>query len=108
MRAGLLRRRLTFQQRADGTNAHGEPDGAWQDQFTVWGAVDDETSAELLRSTTVTEQTTAVVRLRWRTGINPDMRIVDDTGRTLHIVGPAFDPDGRRRELAIPCKEITP
>jgi len=108
MRAGLLRRRLTFQQRAAGQNADGEPDGAWQDQFTVWGAVDDEASTEMIRSTAVTEQTTTVVRIRHRTGITPDMRITTDTSRTFHIVGPAIDPDGRRRELVIPCKEITP
>jgi len=107
MRAGSLRKRLTFQTQSTSQDATGETVDTWTDSFVVWGSVEDLNAKEALRDTAYTAQITTVVTIRHREGILSGQRIVTGS-RTLEIAAPPIDKKGRVRELEILVKEITP
>ena len=106
MRAGRLRRRVTIQQQTSTLDSHGQRQDSWTTYATVWAEVVDVAASETVGSAT-TARIDSLVTVRWQTGITAGMRIVDGS-RTLEIVGPPRDPDGRRRTLVVECREVTP
>lgn len=107
MRAGTLRHRVTLQVRAPSQDAEGQPDGAWGNVATVWAAVEDISTRELVRGGIESGQATTRITCRYRTDITSGMRAVHGD-RTFEIIGPPIDREGRTRELEILCREIHP
>ena len=105
MRAGTLRHRVTFQTDAGTADAAGQVIESWGATLTNEPAEVIETGgAETVRGQQVDATATHLVRVRYRTTITEQMRIVWGT-RTLGIVN-VRDVDGRRRELWIAAREI--
>lgn len=107
MRAGALRHRVTIQERATGRDAVGQPVDSWQTFATRWAEVTDVEGRELVRDGAYSAQVTTLVRIRHLDGVTADMRVVHGS-RTLELVGPPIDKEGRVRELELPCREVTP
>lgn len=107
MRAGRLRHRVTFQARAPGRDAEGQPNGEWNNVATVWADVEDLTGRELIRGGVASGEITTRITCRWRPDINATMRALH-RDRTLEIVAPPIDAEGRGRQLEIMAREIHP
>lgn len=107
MQAGRLRRKITIQQQSITQDAVGQPVDTWSDVASVWAGVEDISATETVRDGAFSAQVTTRVETRYRTGITAGMRITYD-GRTLEIVAPPIDSEGRTRRLEILCKEVTP
>lgn len=76
----------------------------WAPYAKVWAAVEDLSGREFWAAQQVQSEVSTRVRIRYLPGVNPTMRVVH-AGRHLEITA-VLDPDGRRRELQLLCKEL--
>lgn len=107
MRAGTLRRRVTFQNQTKAGDAAGQRVETWANFATVWGSVQDVSGRELVRGGVAAGQATTVVRIRHRAGITNGMRAIVGP-RTFEIIAPPIDRGGRHQDLEVLCRELTP
>lgn len=107
MRAGTLRHRVTFQVQTETQDTEGQRLDDWTTVATVWAEVADVGAREIVRAGVTTAEATTVIRCRHRSDITTGMRALH-RDRTLEIVGPPIDREGRDRELEILCREIQP
>lgn len=105
MRAGVLRHRVTIQEWSDdGPDSWGQPEKEWSAVATVYGEVRDIRGREFWESgQSQGGLVTSRVRIRYRSDVDRNMRVVHGT-RALMIEA-VIDPDGRRRELHLMCRE---
>lgn len=100
--AGLLRSPITIQARQSGQDAAGQPTGAWAAVCTTWAdivAPSGRATAERVAADRSTAPVAYSVRIRWRAGITPAMRVlcsVQGSPLVLDIV--QVVPDLARRE----------
>lgn len=105
MNIGDLRHRITLQECVSGQDEAGQPVQEWQDVATVWGAVEPLRGREYFAAQQVQAEVTTRIRIRYRKGIRPEMRVLYD-GRIFQIVAPPIDPEERHREIHLMCKEV--
>lgn len=105
MRAGLLRHRVTIQNLTTAQDSFGDIVETWSDFATVWAQVEDLSGREFFAAAQVNSEIKTRVRIRYMEGIKPTMRILHGT-RTLEIISPPIDPDGKRRILELLCREV--
>lgn len=106
-RAGTLRRRITFQSQSKDADAAGQRADSWSNLATVWGSVQDVSGRELVRGGVVSGQANTLIRIRHRSDITNGMRAIVGP-RSFEIVSPPIDRAGRRRDLEVLCRELTP
>jgi len=105
MRAGTLRHRIQIQQKTVTQNTYGEEIVAWAELTTVWGSVEDLSGREFYEARQVpAAEVTTRVCIRYRSDVEPTMRVIHG-GRTLEIVS-VLDPEGRKRETILMCREL--
>lgn len=108
MRAGLIRRRVTVQRYTATQNSLGEEVEIWSNLFSAWAAVAAVTASERFASGSQQELATVThrVTMRWRDDYTagPKDRVAYD-GKYFDIES-AVDPDGRRRETVMLCREL--
>lgn len=105
MQTGRLRERITIQTENVTRDASGQELKTWDDVATVWANVTPGASSErfLASAGQRVAEVTHTVRLRYRAGITPKMRLAWET-RVLEILS-VVDPDGRLRTTILLCKE---
>jgi SPP1 family predicted phage head-tail adaptor len=104
MRAGRLRHRITIQEKSVSRNTYGEEQISWVDVATVWGAVEPLRGDEFIESARAGAEVTTRIVIRYRSGIQPEMRVV--YGSHVYDVVAVIDVDGRGRELQLMCREV--
>lgn len=103
IRAGMLRHRVTLQERSTATDSFGQPIETWSDVGTYWAAVKPLRGREGEAIRQVKAEATHRVVLRAVAPVTTAMRLVFD-GRVLDIIE-ALDVDERGRELNLVCIE---
>ena len=103
MRAGELRHRVTIQQKSVTRNTFGEEVVTWQDVATVWAAIEPLRGREFFESQQVNAEVTTRIRIRYRPGITPTMRVV--FGNRVFDIQAVINVDERNRELHLMCRE---
>lgn len=73
--AGDLRHRVEIKTRAAGQDSFGQPDGAWSTAATVWADVRFLPGLKSIASGESAALSRCSVRVRWRIGIDPGMRV---------------------------------
>jgi len=111
IRAGRLRDRVTFRERdPDAKDPEtGQPyppnhPGAWRDVVTVWAEVRDLAGRKFYEAQAAEAQVTTEIRIRYRAGIRPDMRV--RCGDREWEIRAVQRPENRRTELLIMCEEL--
>lgn len=104
MRAGMLRHRVEIQRRAEALDGYGQDTEAWLPVATVWAAIESLRGRELEAAATRLAEVSHKIRIRYRDGIWPEMRVVYG-GRVFDIQA-VLDPDDRRRELHLYAREV--
>lgn len=104
MRAGELRHRITIQRAVEVSDDLKTPTVTWQDVATVWAAVEPLSGREYLLAQNVNAELTVRIRIRYRPGVTPGMRVLYN-GRVFDIQA-VIDVEERHRELQLMCKEI--
>lgn len=104
MKIGELRNRIILQQCQVAQNENGFPVETWTTIATVWASKAHQSSREFFAAQKINSETTDLFIIRYRDNVAPEMRVVYN-GQNYRIIG-APDPDGRRRELHLLCKEL--
>lgn len=103
MRAGTMRKRLTFQKKVETRNSFKEAVITYTDHCTVWGSVLPNAGKKFYEALQATAEVTGEVRIRYRSDIEPTMRIKLGS-RCLEILS-IVNPQERNRELIIYYRE---
>lgn len=105
MRAGSLNLRGVLQVKTVTVNAIGGETPVYIDRFTsIPASKAHKTSREFYNSQRINAEMSDLFIIRYRNAVDTTMRWVCD-GRTYDILG-AADPDGRKRELHMICREV--
>ncbi len=102
---GELRQRVSLQSKTI-SKAEGIPQENWTTVATVWAAIADLSGKEYFQAASVQFEVTTRIRIRFRGGITPAMRILYGT-RVFAILS-VIDKDERHREMELMCKEVIP
>jgi SPP1 family predicted phage head-tail adaptor len=104
MQAGKLRHRITIQEPVTARNNYGEAITTWTAVATVWASVEPLSGREFFAAEHVQSEVTHRVRMRWQSGITPDMRVLFE-GRVLKIEA-VINYSERRTDLQLMCQEV--
>jgi len=108
-----MRHRVTIETFTTTQDAYGQEQGdvgrgtAGTFVATLWATVEDLSGAELFAASEAHAQVTARIKGRWQSGILPSMQARYTTGGKIRVfdILAVTDPEGRRRELVLECKE---
>ena len=99
MDPGKLNKRITFQlQDLD------SEDEDWKDIATTWANINPISGKEYYSAETINSDLTHKIRLRYRKGITPDMRILYN-GRIFYIVS-VINEYEKNTMLQLMCREL--
>lgn len=99
MDPGKLNKRITFQlQDLD------LEDEDWKDIATTWASINPISGKEYYSAETINSDLTHKIRLRYRRGITPDMRILYN-GRIFYIVS-VINEHEKNTMLQLMCREL--
>ena len=99
MDPGKLNHRITFQiQNLDSEEEE------WNDIVTTWASINPISGREYYQAETINSDLTHKVRLRYRKGITPDMRILYN-GRIFYIVS-VINEYEKNTILQLMCREL--
>lgn len=103
MKIGNLRHRITFQQSIETPDGHKGHTVKWQDIVTVWASVEPLSGREYFYSHQIKAEVTHRVKMRYKEGITPKMRI-KYRDRILKMES-ILDLKERHEVLEILCRE---
>lgn len=102
MKAGLLRNRITIQQKVNGKDALGQTVDQWVDVCKVRAEIRDISGREYQSSQAEQSQTDCKILIRHRNDIAPDMRVLCNG---IHYDITAVLEDVKKTRLELPCKK---
>jgi len=105
MKIGELRHRVTLQKKSVVKDGEGIPTETWADVCSVMAAVEPLRGREYFVAAAANAENTIRVRIRYRSDVTADMRVLYGT-RLLQIKSPPIDPEDRHRELHLMCMEV--
>lgn len=100
---GGMRQRIALQAKTI-TKSEGIPQENWTTVATVWAAVADISGREYFQAQAVQSEVTTRIKIRYRTGITPSMRVLYGD-RVFNILS-VIDKDERHRVIELLCKEV--
>jgi SPP1 family predicted phage head-tail adaptor len=104
MEAGKLRHKVTLEQLDTGQDSAGAVERSWSDfARDIWASVEPLSGREYFQAQQVASETSVRVRIRYRSGVLPTMRVVYGD-RRFEILA-VIDPEERHRELQLMCSE---
>lgn len=105
MQAGGLRHRVTIQDSSDpARDTYGAEIDVWADVATVWAVVEPLQGREFFDAQATNAETTTRIRLRYREGIVPEMRVT--WGNHIYDILSVIEVGSERRELHLMCREL--
>lgn len=104
MQAGKLRHRVTIQQPTVARNGFNEAVTTWSNVVTVWASVEPLSGREFFAAEHVQSEITHRVRLRYRSGIVPTMRVV--FGSRHLVIESVINYAERGTDLQLMCREM--
>ena len=103
MRAGRLRNRVTLQKSLGVPDSYGQPIRSWVNVVTVWAGVENINGREQYRAQAERAELTHLVLIRYRPDVGPVARVL--YGSRVLDVESVVDPDNRRQDLHLLCRE---
>lgn len=103
MQAGRLRHRIIIQEHQITRDTYQGEIEAWGEVATVWAEVSPISGREFILQQRAEAEVTHRVRLRYRAGLKPQMRVLF-SGRVLQIEA-VLNQEERHRELVLMCRE---
>jgi SPP1 family predicted phage head-tail adaptor len=105
MRAGELKQRIELQTPSRSLNSMNELIDTYATTATIWAAIEPLTGNRLFLAQQANSEVQGICRIRYRTDVNPLMRIKYGT-RYFQIIA-IIDRDELNKELLLTYKEIT-
>ena len=103
MLAGRLKQRITIQTYQPTKNSFNEWEDAWADWITVWASVEPASGSRYYEAKQAEAQVDGLVRIRYRTGIEPYMRI--KYGKRILDIVSIVNPFENKKDLHLMYKE---
>jgi len=103
--AGDLTERITLQAKTFTRDTYNQKIESHADVVTVWAQVIMSGGREFYAAQKLYAETSAVFKIRYRTGLKPTMRIKWGN-RYFSFICPPIDPDNARTEFLIYGKEV--
>lgn len=104
MNAGELRHKITIQKLENSQDSFGQPVENWPDVVTVWASVNPIVGKEFFAAETVNSEVTHRIRMRYKSGITPSMRVkFKDRFFSIKSV---INYQERNIELQLMCREL--
>ena len=103
MNSGRLRHRISIMSESNVTTDWGEQNLTWAEFAPFWADIRNVREDEVIQSDKVTAKATHVVKVRYKSGILPEMR-VDWGTRTFQILGIRADRTDAKFQLLM-CEE---
>ncbi len=104
MKGGQLRQRVIIKEKSVTQNTYGEEVITWNDVDTVWAAVEPLRGREFMDGKQITAEVSTKIRIRYRSGITPEMRAV--FGSIAYDIHSIIHIEEREREIHLMCQEI--
>lgn len=104
MRAGRFRHRVAIKDRVVTRDSYGEEDVAWATVATVWADIQPIRGREYLEMDQAQADLTHRVWLRWRSGVEPTMRL--HFGERVLQIESVIRPGEQRIGLELICREL--
>jgi SPP1 family predicted phage head-tail adaptor len=101
--AGRLDKRVELQAPARTRNSLGESVATWATTATVWASIEPLSGRELIAAQQVQSEVSAVVRIRYRAGVTPSMRVKH--GTTHYSVVAIVNPHEGSEQLQLMCRQ---
>lgn len=105
MNPGALDRRIKILSPPTTQDTYGQQTGTWPTFAETWASINPLQGKEFAEARQVHAEVTHKVRIRYRSGILPSMR-VQYGSRIFEILGPPINPGERNVELRLMCKEL--
>jgi SPP1 family predicted phage head-tail adaptor len=103
MRAGGLKARVQLQAQSVSQDAVGQPVNTWATVASVWANIRHQRGIEQVKADMQVSKVRASIRIRYRTDVTADMRVVHNTG-TYQIL--AVSPDLESKDhLDLVCEK---
>ena len=103
MKVADLRHLVEVQSRTQVADSMGSHTGVWSAVYQTWAGVWPVSAKERAKDGGLTMEITHKIRIRYRAGITPGMRIVHDS-RNFDILS-TINPDERNITLDLICRE---
>jgi SPP1 family predicted phage head-tail adaptor len=104
---GALDRRITLQSAVEARDAHGEPIQTWSEIKQVYARRTSVQGRERFSNDQRLATRVAMFRIRWLSGLNEKMRLLDSDDATIwRIVG--ISDDRRQGWMELSCEAIKP
>lgn len=104
MHSGKLNARIAIQQRQTGTGPIGQPINTWVDIATVWASVRHNSGLETIKADASVSTVKASIRIRWRTDIKADMRVMH--GETTYDIKAVLPDMTSRQHVDLVCEVV--
>ena len=104
--SGLLRHRITIQQRLSNIDAKGFTTDSWEDVAIVWAAAENLRGREFFAAAAVQAEHTVKFTIQHRSGLDTTMRILFD-GKTYNITA-VDNMQYRQNYIEIRALEVKP
>lgn len=104
MRAGTLRQRVTIQDKSVVRDTYGAETITWTEVATVWAAVEPLQGREYLEARQTTAEVSTRIRIRYRSGITPEMRV--EFGTRVYEILAVIDVKELDREIHLMSREF--
>lgn len=104
--AGKLNKRVTIQQLVAGSpakNSYGEINNVWSDLAEVWAEVSPLVGREFWAQQQIQSEVSIKVRIRYRIGLMPNMRVV--YGARILTIRSVIDVDEAHKKIILMCSE---
>lgn len=102
---GEMRQRIALQAKTI-TKSEGIPQESWTTVATIWATVADISGREYFQAQAVQSEATTRIKIRYRTGITPSVRVL--YGSRIFNILSVIDKDERHRIIELICKEVIP
>ena len=104
IRAGALRHRITIQALSVSHDTYGGVTETWTDFVTVWASVEPVRGQEFYAAQQVQSERVVKVRIRRRTDVTPDMRVMHDG--SVYAIEAVLN-DNFNTETLLMCRDLS-
>jgi len=105
MRAGLLRHRITVQQKSVSRTSSGAESVSWAEYDELWASVEPLSGRELELAKQIHDEISVRIWIRYRSGVVPEMRVLFGS-RTFDVLS-VLNTAERDIKMQLMCREIT-
>lgn len=103
MRSGRLRHRLTLQSKVEARDSYGAAVITWDDEATVWGAIEPLSGREYFAQHQIQAESTVRIVIRYYSGVSSTWRVKH--GGLYYNIVDVLNHDTRNRMMTLMCRE---